>query len=125
VVRTLRKAYVINCNISVVLNDLQYEIDINNNLRKIPFPFSHETYSVAITKTSPLMSLWDIIDSFVRITPNINKLCGRHAGTFSVIVSSIIQEHRTLKINYKFRNASFRFCDLKLYICFKKRYCET
>jgi hypothetical protein len=70
VVRTLRKAYVIICNISVVLKDLEYEININNNLCKITFPVSQETYFVAITKTSPLMSLWDIIDGFVRITPN-------------------------------------------------------
>ena len=69
-VRTLRKDCTSNCNISVELKDLQYEININNNLCKIPFPVSQETYSVTITKTSPLMSLWDIIDGFVRMTPN-------------------------------------------------------
>lgn len=90
-VRTLRKAYAVYCYILVVLKDLQYEININNNSCKIPFPVTQETYSVAITKPSPLMLLWDIINGFCQNNAkHINTLCGRHAGALNFIVSSII-----------------------------------
>jgi hypothetical protein len=71
---------------------LKYEINIGSNLCKIPFPLSQETYSVAIIRTSPLMSLALGNNRWVRQNhdKHINTLCRRHVGALNIIVGSII-----------------------------------